>query len=72
MGTAIDVGCDKEVFIDHRFIAEGRDVELRLSPPVKRPGPILESDRPWDAFNLIYFSLTEEEGTTSGPAAGPA
>ena len=72
MGTATDLGCDKHLFIDHRFIAEGRDVELRLNPPAKRPGPILESDRPWDAFNLIYISLAEDEGTTSGPAAGPA
>ena len=49
MGTAIDVGCDKQLFIDPRFIAEGRDVELGVSPPLRRPGPISESDRPWDA-----------------------
>ena len=24
MGTVIDVGCDKQLFIDHRFSDEGR------------------------------------------------
>ena len=62
VAAVIDVGCDKQLFIDHRFIAECRDVELRVNPPVKRPGAIVESGRPWDAFNLIYFSIAEDEG----------
>ncbi len=61
MATVIDVGCDKQLFIDHRFIAECRDVELRVNPPVKKPGAIMESDRPGDAFNLIYFGIAEDE-----------
>ena len=58
----LDIASQKQLFIDHRFIEDSDAIELRVNPPVKRPGPILQSDRPWDAFNLIYFSIAEDEG----------
>jgi len=56
------VGGDKQLFIDHRFIEDKEDITLVVNPPVKRSEAILHSDKPWDAFRLIYFSIDEEDG----------
>ena len=57
-----DVSDKKQLFIDHRFIEASESTKLTVNPAAKRPGAILHSDRPWDAFNLIYFSIAEDEG----------
>ena len=59
--SAVDVGDSKQLFIDHRFIESFENVQLVVNPPVKRPEPVLRSDKPWDAFRLIYFSLAEDK-----------
>ncbi len=56
------VGGDKQLFIDHCFIETKENVTLVVNPPIKRPGAILHSDKPWDAFRLTYFSVAEDEG----------
>ena len=53
----LSVGSQKQLFIDHKFIAAKEDITLAVNPPVKRPEPVLKSDKPWDAFALIYFSV---------------
>ena len=60
---AIDVGDTKQLFIDHRFIESFENIQLVVNSPVKRPQPVLRSDKPWDAFRLIYFSVAEDSGT---------
>lgn len=42
-GAPIDVGDQKQLFFDHRFIAESDHVELRANPAQKL-GPILDGD----------------------------
>jgi len=59
----IDVGNQKQLFIDHKFIECKETVDLVVNPPEKRPGTFLRSDKPWEAFNLIYFSVAEDQGT---------
>ncbi|MBI3921580.1 MAG: hypothetical protein HY318_09205 [Armatimonadetes bacterium] len=58
----LTVGAQKQLFIDHRFIESSENITLVLNPPVKRPEPVLRSDKPWDAFRLIWFSVAEDQG----------
>ena len=62
--SPVDVGDTKQLFIDHRFIKSFENLQLVVNPPVKRPEPVLRSDKPWDAFRLIYFSVAEDKGTS--------
>ena len=61
-GGPLKVGSQKQLFIDHKFIESSENVSLVVNPPVKRPEPILRSDKPWDAFRLIFFSVAEDDG----------
>lgn len=54
------VGSRKQLFIDRRFIERAERIKLSVNPPVKRPVAVLKSDKPWDAFRLIYFSLAKD------------
>jgi len=56
----IFVGSAKQLFIDHRFIDSSGHVTLCVNPPVKRPEPILRSDKSWDAFRLIWFTVADD------------
>ena len=56
------VGSDKQLFIDHRFIESSESITLVVNPPDKRPEAVLHSDKPWEAFKLIYFSVAEDDG----------
>jgi hypothetical protein len=61
-GPLREVGGDKQLVIDHRFIESSENITLVVNPPVKRPGAILHSDRPWDAFRLGFFSIAFDDG----------
>lgn len=61
-GGTREVGAQKQLFIDHRFIESSENVRLVVNRPVKSSRAILHSDKPWDAFNLIYFSIAEDDG----------
>jgi len=57
----IPVGDRKQLFIDHRFIAESQGIELRVNPPVKRLDGFISADAPyaqegWLTTPLITFS----------------
>lgn len=54
------IGDSKQLFIDKRFIDWSENIRLTVNPPVKRPEAVLKSDRPWDAFNLIYYSIARD------------
>ena len=56
------VGSDKQLFIDHRFIDSSENITLTVNPPIKRPGANLRGDKPWDAFGLGWYSIVEDEG----------
>ena len=44
----IDVGSDKQLFLDEMFFASARGVELAMNPPVDG-GTCIEADRPWES-----------------------
>ena len=56
------VGSDKQLFIDHRFIESSDNITLVVNPPAKRPGAILRSDKPWDAFTMGWNCLLKDDG----------
>ena len=58
-----EIGSDKQLFIDHRFIDASEQVSLVVNPPVKREGAVLRADRPWDRFALGWYSIVDDDGT---------
>ena len=54
------VGADKQLFIDRRYIEQSENIRLTVNPPVKRPDAAIKSDKPWDAFRLIFFSIAKD------------
>jgi hypothetical protein len=44
----IDVASRKQLFVDSRFIAQSRGIELTMNVPVKMNQPVLSSDIPWE------------------------
>jgi len=54
------IGGGKQLFIDRRYIEQSENIRLTVNPPVKRPGAVIKSDKPWDAFNLIYYSIAQD------------
>ena len=57
----LNIGSGKQLFIDHNFIDSEQNINLTVNPPVKQPGPILESDRPWDAFRIVWPSIAKDQ-----------
>lgn len=60
--TPIPVGSQKQLFIDHKFIASSENISLKVNPPAKRLEAVIRSDKPWDAFNIIWLSAAEDDG----------
>lgn len=52
----IDIGSNKQLFLDDKFFASKRDVTLRMNPPVKA-GPAITHTKPWEQ-GWIYASAT--------------
>ncbi len=71
----LDIGREKQLFIDQRFIQASDGVALRMNPPVKK-GAVLRGDRPWDAGWVTGAgTVLEEDGRyrmwyTAMPAEG--
>ena len=58
----ISVGGEKQLFIDNRFIADSRNVELCMNPPVKL-GVVLRPERPWEDKSIGFCaSVIEHDG----------
>ncbi|MCL5742350.1 MAG: hypothetical protein M1541_00275 [Acidobacteria bacterium] len=43
----LDIGNRRQLFIDHRFMASRKNVELKVHPPRKTGDIIVRSERPW-------------------------
>ena len=56
----IQIDSGKQLFFDHRFIAESGGVELVMNSP-SRAGKVLGPDRPWEDFRLTsYFTVVQD------------
>ncbi len=61
-GGPIETGSNRQLFIDHRFIAESRGIQLTVNPPLRRV-PVMTPEKPWEAAHVgSYFSVVEHEG----------
>ena len=58
----IVVGGEKQLFIDGRFLAHSRNVELQMNSPVKL-GVVIRPERPWEDKSIGFCaSVIEHEG----------
>ena len=56
------VAAEKQLFIDGRFIASSRNVELRMNPPTKLSA-VLRPERPWEDKSIGFCaSVLEHDG----------
>ncbi len=58
----IDVGGQKQLFIDDLFLKQPRQVKLRMHPAIKTGERTLEPDQPWENASLNWFSVIRHEG----------
>ncbi len=64
----IDVGSRKQLFVDDKFIASSRGVQLIMNPPAKMNQPVLVGNEPWPAGGEPsggpgwYSSVIQENG----------
>jgi len=58
----IDVGDRKQLLIDHRFIAESKNVTLHMNRP-RKMGAVLLPDKPWESRDIGFcVTVLEHEG----------
>jgi hypothetical protein len=60
----IDVGSQRQLFIDHRFIENSDNVELHVNPPQRRGMVIGEDPRPWEAGYILAAATLIQDGDT--------
>jgi hypothetical protein len=57
----IDVGCRKQLMIDRRWLADSKNITLRMNPPVKM-GPVILPDKPWESLDIGFCVSVVEDG----------
>ena len=60
----MDIGTQKQLFIDERFFDSADGVRLCMNPPVQHLEPVLRADRPWEALGIGSYNtvLREADG----------
>lgn len=58
---ALDIGSQRQVFIDGRFLARSRDVKLLVHQPVKTYDRTMEESEPWEEGMGVYSSVLYAE-----------
>ena len=56
------VGGEKQLFIDHRFIELSENITLAVNPPVKGPKDVFQNNLPWEAFRIGWTCVAEDDG----------
>ena len=52
--TVLDVGDRRQVFIDGRFLAKSKNVELVMHPPIKTGEHTIKPDQPWEGHVISF------------------
>ena len=81
----IDVGSEKQLMFDERFIDSSENVELTMNPPTMGEEPVLVADRPWETqiggYNTViregdkfrmWYDFTPPDDDPSGITRGVA
>ncbi|MDG1894359.1 MAG: hypothetical protein P8J37_05585 [Fuerstiella sp.] len=58
----INVGSDKQLFLDDLFFATSKDVTLKIQPPRKTGEVILRREHRWESATLNWFNVVQDEG----------
>ena len=58
---SIRIGTARQLFLDSHLVANARDLQRVLHPPVQCD-PIIEIDRPWEIGGVAYAVLLEDDG----------
>lgn len=62
--TVLDVGDRRQVFIDGRFLAKPKNVELVMHPPTKTGEHTIKPDQPWEGHGISFYnSVLWADGT---------
>jgi len=63
MSRVIDIGCEKQLFIDERWFGSQTGMRLCVNPPTKHERVLLP-ERPWESTGVLAFNtVLEHEGT---------
>ena len=57
----MDIGTQKQLFIDGRFFQHSEGIELCMNPPVQDPDPVLIADQPWEEKGIGAYSTAFRE-----------
>ena len=65
--SAIDIGSEKQLFVDEKFIESSRNIELVMNPPYQTGEVLIKADQPWElqpTEGVVYVtsSVLKEEG----------
>lgn len=58
----IDIGSEKQLFIDQRLIERAQNVTLRVNPPRKTGEKCIVADRPWESHRVCAYNTVMEDG----------
>ncbi len=58
----IDIGDRRQVFVNRRFLADSKDVELVVHPPVKSGEATVKPEKPWETGIGPYSSVLHDGG----------
>ncbi len=62
-GPPLQIGSEKQLFIDDSLVAHGRGVHLQLNRPVLTGERCIRAEKPWEGFAVLaYNSVMEDEG----------
>jgi hypothetical protein len=64
LGSALEVGSRKQLFIDHKFIESTEDVVLTMNPPARTGQLLITADAPWEKDLRVasYSTVIAEDG----------
>ena len=59
---SLNVGSNKQLFIDNLFFESSTNVALKVHPPVKTGEKNLQREQPWESATLNWFNVMQEGG----------
>lgn len=60
--VVLQVGRERQLFVDTFFQAEAQGTRLRIHPPRKTGERLLVYDQPWESATLNWFSVLQDQG----------
>ena len=62
IGNPIDIGSQKQLFMDQQLVATSRNITLTMNPPRRDGQVLLTTDQPWEkgAFISVYSSVLKD------------